>query len=761
MRRRVWLLSGLATGGALLVGWSVLPSRGRLGSATSLPTGSGAVALNGWLKLDLDGHVLLAMNRSEMGQGVHTALSMIVAEELDVPLSRVRLVSAGGDALYGNVALFVARARDAGSTGGFAGGLPMHARWARHVGSHVGREFGLNLTGGSTSVSDAWDVLRLAAATARSQLLNAASLEWRLPVAELTVSDGVISHPSGRRAPYQVHADRARLAPPSRVEPKTDAEWSLIGRPLLRVDGAIKANGRAVFGIDERMPGQLFAAVRHAPLMGGSPGRFDAAAALRLPGVVRVVRLPPYGGAPDAVAVVGISQWHAQRGLDALRIEWRPPPGTRADSTRFLRALEREVLEAGFTGDGDTTPAGTRLVAVYRLPYLAHAALEPVNATARVADGKVQVWVSTQVPGLARATAARVAGVDEAQVSVDVSYLGGSFGRRLETEIVAQAVRIAQECGGRPVQAMWSRDQDFANDVFRPAAVVLLQADVDADGRAQALRSCVASDAVTPRWVERNLPQLALPVELPRPAGDGDTLELPYAIAGQRRVEIDTRGPIPVGYWRSLRHSACAFAVESFVDELAAAAGEDPVRFRLSLLEARPRHAAVLTLAAERAGWPGFDGPRRPLATGRALGAALHASHGSIVAQVAEVSLQGGQVRVHRVVVAADVGIVVNPQLVAQQLESGVVCGLSAALHGRIDVVDGAVAQTGFDRYRLLTMAETPHIETHLLASSGPPGGVGEIANPPIAPAVANALFVLTDRRWRDLPFAAASAVLR
>ena len=625
------------------------------------------------------------------------------------------------------------------------------------------REFGLNLTGGSTSVSDAWDVLRLAAATARSQLLNAASLEWRLPVAELTVSDGVISHPSGRRAPYQVHADRARLAPPSRVEPKTDAEWSLIGRPLSRVDGAIKANGRAVFGIDERLPGQLFAAVRHAPLMGGSPGRFDAAAALRLPGVVA-------RGATAAVWRRARCAWQSSasasgmHSADSTRCasSGERRRGTRADSTRFAAGARARGAGGRLRRRRRSDPrAGTRLVAVYRLPYLAHAALEPVNATARVADGKVQVWVSTQVPGLARATAARVAGVDEAQVSVDVSYLGGSFGRRLETEIVAQAVRIAQECGGRPVQAMWSRDQDFANDVFRPAAVVLLQADLDADGRAQALRSCVASDAVTPRWVERNLPQLALPVELPRPAGDGDTLELPYAIAGQRRVEIDTRGPIPVGYWRSLRHSACAFAVESFVDELAAAAGEDPVRFRLSLLEARPRHAAVLTLAAERAGWPGFDGPRRPLATGRALGAALHASHGSIVAQVAEVSLQGGQVRVHRVVVAADVGIVVNPQLVAQQLESGVVCGLSAALHGRIDVVDGAVPQTGFDRYRLLTMAETPHIETHLLASSGPPGGVGEIANPPLAPAVANALFVLTDRRWRDLPFAAASAVPR
>ncbi len=642
--------------------------------------------------------------------------------------------------------------RSAGATA--AAAVPLRARLARHAGAKLGRELGLNLTGGSTSITDGWEVLRLAAATARSQLLNAASLDWRLPAAELGVSDGVISHPSGRSAPYPVFAERARITPPGRAEPKPHAAWTLIGRPLPRIEGAIKADGRAVFGIDERLPGQLFAVVRHAPTLGGAPGRIDAATALALPGVERVVRLPPYAGAAAAVAVVAISHWHAQRGADALRIDWRTAPAGPVDSAAVLRRLEQRALQAGFAAADAPVPAGRRLVAVYRLPYLAHAALEPVNATARVADGRVQVWAPTQVPGLARAAAARVAGVDEAAVQVEVSYLGGSFGRRLETEVIAQTVRIALECAGRPVQAMWEREQDFANDFFRPAAVVVLHADLEPDGRPGTLHACLASDAVTPRWLERNLPRLALPVDLPGLAiGEGDAGH-PYAVASRREVTVDTRGPIPVGYARAVRHTAHAFAIESFMDELAVAAGQDPVRYRLSLLAGRPRHAALLTELAERVGWPGFAARTAPLPAGRARGVALYASQGSIVALVAEVSAQQGRVRVHRVVVAADVGIVVNPQLVTQQLEGGIVCGLGAALHGRIDIVDGVVAQTGFDSYRLLTLAETPSIETHLLASSEPPGGVGEIANPLIAPALANALFALTGRRWRDLPLA-------
>ncbi len=541
--------------------------------------------------------------------------------------------------------------------------------------------------------------------------------------------------------------------------------WSLIGTSAPRIDAAVKADGRAIFGIDERQPGQLFAVIRQAPVLGGAPGRVDADPALRVPGVVRVVRLGSYAGSPPAVAVVGISLWHAQRGADALVIDWLDGPGGKLDSAAIMRTLEIAALSAAQSGHGtvvhrrgdvDSTAAtgARKLLAVYRAPYLAHAALEPVNATARVSDGRVEIWAPTQVPGLARSLAARVAGVDESAVDLTVSYLGGGFGRRLETDVIGQVVRIAMECGGAPVQLVWPREQDFGHDVYRPAAVAVLQAELDLQGVALALRVTSASDAITPRWLERNLPTLSSRFDLPDKTSAEGLSDSPYAFAHQRIAHVATHSGVPVGYWRSVGHSHNAFFYECFIDELAGEAGQDPVTYRLGLLGDMPRHAAVLRLAAERAGWPGFAAsPRQPaLPPGRALGVALHESFGSIVAEVAEVSLASGGVKVHRVVVAADIGIVVNPDIVAQQLEGGVIFGLTAALYGRIDIVDGAVQQTNFPNHPLLTLAQTPVIETHLLASDRPPAGVGEIATPPIAPAVANALFALTGRRIRDLP---------
>ena len=762
MKRRVWLLSGLAAGGAMLVGWSVLPARDRLGSATSLPPGGGAVALNGWLKVDLDGHVLLAMNRSEMGQGVHTALAMLVAEELDVPLAMVRLIPAGYEAIYGNVAAFVAGMVTPHPRDLEIGKASLSVEISQHLATKLARELGINMTGGSSSVADAWNVLRLAAATARSQLLNAASLEWRLPVSEFAVVNGVITHPSGQRAPYQSFAARAPLTPPGTVTLKPRSEWTLIGTSAPRIDATVKANGRAIFGIDERQTNQLFAVIRHAPVLGGAPGRVDTDAALRQPGVVRVVRLGPYAGSQPAIAVVGISLWHAQRGADALKVDWLDPPRGRVDSATIMRTLETTALEAAQSGAGtvfyrrgdvDAAAGDRRLLAIYRAPYLAHAAMEPVNATARVANGLVQVWAPTQVPGLARALAAKVAGVNESAVDLTVSYLGGGFGRRLETAVVGQAVRIAMDCGGVPVQLVWPREQDFGHDVYRPAAVAVMQAELDNQGRAVAVRVTSAGDAITPRWAERNLPALSSRFERPDKTTSEGLSDSPYGFAHQRIAHVATHSGVPVGYWRSVGHSHNAFFNECFVDELATEAGDDPVAFRLGLLADMPRHAAVLRLAAERAGWPGFVPAGQPkLAAGRALGVALHESFGSIVAQVAEVSLRAKSVLVHRVVVAADVGTVVNPDIVAQQLEGGVIFGLTAALFGRIDIVDGVVRQTNFHNHPLLSLAQSPVVETHLIASERPPAGVGEIATPPIAPAVANALFVLTGRRSRDLP---------
>jgi len=761
-RRRSLLLGGLGAAGALVVGWGVLPPRSRLGAQGTLALEAGEVGLNGWIKIAADGTVMLAMPRSEMGQGIHTALAMLVAEELEVPLAAVRLVEAGPQRLYGNVAMFVESLplHPEDTEPGHETALATAGRW---VVAKVARELGIQVTGGSTSVADAWDVLRLAAATARAQLVGAASLNWRLPADELRVRDGAVHHDAtGQRAHFGELARVAAATPPGEVRPKAREDWRLIGTPAPRIDVVAKADGSARFGLDVRLPGMVYAVVRHCPMIGGSPGRVKIEAAMRMPGVERVVRLGPLAGATAALAVVGRSTWHAQRGAQALEVEWQAPPGGRLETAAIRLGLEAQARAAadrggGFVfhrrGDAEAAlaSAARRLEAVYHAPYLAHATMEPPNCTARVADGRVEVWASTQVPGIARAQAARVAGLPESAVTLHLTYLGGGFGRRLDADVVAQAVRVALETDGRPLQLVWPREEDIGHDFYRPAGVAVLRAGLDEQGRCLALQATSAGDAITPRWLERGLPGLATRFDAPdKTAGEG-LYDQPYGIAHQRIAHVATHSGVPVGYWRSVGHSHNAFFVEGFVDELAHAAGQDPVAYRLAMLRDKPRHAAVLRLAAQKAGWPGH-GEARALPAGRARGVALHESFGSIVAEVVEVSLEAGVPRVHRVVCAADVGTVVNPGIVAQQMEGAVMFGLAAALRGRIDIEAGVVRQRNFPDVPVTALADTPRIETHLVASTRAPGGVGEPGTPPLAPALANALFVLTGERRRELP---------
>jgi isoquinoline 1-oxidoreductase beta subunit len=778
VRRRGFLLSAAAVGGALLVGWGAMPVRSRVGSASLLTSEHGEVPLNGWIKIAPDGGVLLAMNRSEMGQGVHTALAMLVAEELDVPLARITLFDAGHDAIYGNIAASV-------------GGLPFHPRDTqpgsedsfisadRWVVSKLAREVGVNLTGGSSTVADAWEPLRLAAATARGQLLGAASLQWKLPVAELVVADGVVSHPSGPRAHYGELARVAAATPPGAMKPKSPQEWKLIGRAAPRVDTAAKSSGHATFGLDVRLPGQLYATVRHSPMLGGGFGTVDVDAALKQPGVLRVLRLGALAGSNAAVAIVARTSWHAMKAAQSLQAEWTQRPAGALDTRAIAEMLEHKVRDGASRGDGFEfytrgdfkaafAGAPRKVEALYRAPYLAHATMEPINCTARVADGKVEVWAPTQVPGLARALAARVAGVPEDAVTVHVTYLGGGFGRRLDIDSVGQAVRIAMDTEGRPVQLVWSREEDIGHDFYRPAGAALLQAAFDTGGKVSALSITSAGDAITPRWMGRVLPdglhatlgflQATAPTlpKLKAQSGPLDLVpdktaseglfDLPYGIAHQRMAHVATQSGVPVGYWRSVGHSHNAFFSEGFIDELAHEAKQDPVAFRLALLDDMPRHAAVLKLAAAQAGWG------QPLPAGRARGVALHESFDTIVAQVAEVSVENGVPRVHRVVCAVDCGVVVNPGIVAQQMEGGVMFGLTAALHGRIDIEQGVVKQKNFPDYSLLPLKDAPLVQTHIVPSTRAPSGMGEPGVPPIAPAVANALFVLTGQRLRELP---------
>jgi isoquinoline 1-oxidoreductase beta subunit len=498
-----------------------------------------------------------------------------------------------------------------------------------------------------------------------------------------------------------------------------------------------------------------FAALRLAPALGGAPGRIGAQAALAMPGVRRLVSLPAFAGSTAGIAIVADSYWQARQAVQAVEVEWRAPTAALPDSDRIGRALQDAVRTRDgyrFYERGDVEHAGRpgarTLEAWYHAPYLAHATLEPMNATARVVGQRVEVWAPTQAPQMCRAAAAKVAGVPVEQVDLHVTLLGGGFGRRLEVDYVVQAVRVAMDVPGVPVQLVWSREDDMRHDFYRPMQVARLRAAVDRSGEPLALEIKSAGDAISPRWMERGLPSLSGPLDLPDKTASEGLFDQPYGFAHQRMEHVFTHSGVPVGFWRSVGHSHNAFFIESFLDELAVALGRDAVALRRALLKDAPRHRAVLEAVVERSGWG-----LRPLPPGRARGLALHESFGSVVAQVAEVSLENGVPRVHRVVCAIDCGTVVNPQIVAQQMEGAVVFGLTAALHGRIDIRDGAVQQANFPDYPMLKLAGAPHVETWVVASERPPAGVGEPGVPPVAPAVANALFSLTGKRQRSLPF--------
>jgi isoquinoline 1-oxidoreductase beta subunit len=754
MKRRSWILSALGATGALVVGWGVLPARSRLGSAeTMLPT-VGDVALNGWIKIAKDGSVILAMPRSEMGQGVHTGLAMLVAEELDVPLSRVRLEQATQDKIYGNVSMLVASLpfHPLDSEGGHKLAKVRLGEW---VVGKIARELGINATGGSSSLADAWDVVPMAAAAARAALLGSAAAQWQMPLAELTIAEGRVLHRSGKSAHFgELVAGAVQHPAPAVLKDRKD--WKLIGHSAPRMDVPAKVDGSARFGIDVRLPNMLFAAVRMCPMLGGTVATLDEKAALALPGVKKLVALEAIAGATAGFAVVAKTSWHARTAVQAVQVQWQQRKEGALDSARIQQSL-RDTLKTdkGFTfyEKGDATAAeasAARVIeATYTAPYLAHATMEPMNCTARFLDGKLEVWAPTQVPGFARELAARVAGIEVDQVTLHVTYLGGGFGRRLDADFVGQAVRVAMACDGQPVQLLWSREEDTTHDFYRPLHVAQLRAAVDAKGAVSSLRIHSAGDAITPRWMERGLPALAGPFDTPDKTTAEGLFDLPYGFASQHMAHVATHSGVPVGFWRSVGHSHNAFFSEGFVDELAFETQQDPLAFRQALLKDAPRYLAVLNLAAEKAGWG------TPLPAGQARGIALHESFGSIVAEVVEVSSQDGKPRVHRVVCAVDCGTVINPGLVAQQMESAVVFGLTAALHGRIDIVDGVVQQRNFDSYPMVTLAQTPLVETWTVPSTRPPAGVGEPGVPPLAPALANALFVLTGKRQRALPLSA------
>lgn len=740
--RRRLLLAGLGAAGALVVGWGLLPPRQRLHAPWIGVAGAKGFPLNGWVSVAASGRVTVMLAKCEMGQGVTTALAMLVAEELDVPLPDIDIAQSPLQAIYGDTTM----APDGLPFRPDDDGLP--ARSARRITRKLMRELGIVVTGASSSVKDSWIPLREAGAAARARLLAAAAAAWHAPLQACRTEAGRVLHADGRSLGYGELAQAAASVGDVPFTLKAPRLFRQIGRDAPRLDSPSTIDGSACFGLDVRLPGLLYATVAMCPAIGGKLVSWDPHSLTGLNGIVRLLPLAAdRSGAPEALAIVATSRWATLQALDRLRVSWAQPGHAGSSSADTSASLRRALDGDGFVfhrrGEAGSA-AGMRIQAEYSAPYLAHAALEPVNCTARLLGGRLGLWVPTQAPSIAVAAAARAAGLSPDSVDLQVTRIGGAFGRRLDCDMVVQAAAIARAIAGAPVQLMWTREQDFAHDFYRPAAAARLAATLDDDGRVLALESLSASGAPVQQLLHRAF-------GLPRIGPDRTTVEglfdHPYAIPYQRIAHVTVDAPLPLGPWRSVGHSHNAFFKESFIDELANAAGVDPVEFRRSLLKDRPRHRAVLDAAVALAGQP---------RNGSAHGVALHEAFGSIVAQVAEVSVDGARIRVHRISCAVDCGIAVHPDGVRQQVESAVYLGLSAALHERIDIEHGRVRQTNYVEYPTLRSWQMPQVDVVILPSGAPPEGMGEPATPPVAPAVANAVFRLTGRRLRDLPLSLA-----
>jgi isoquinoline 1-oxidoreductase beta subunit len=706
-RRDFLKLSALA-GGGLVIAVS-LPGCGR-----QRPLGSAAGGMpNAWLRIGGDNTITVLVDKSEMGQGVYTALPMLLAEELEVPLAAVRVEAAPPGPEY------------------------------------VNRAIGVQITGGSTSVREGWDKLREAGATARVMLVQAAAAAWDVDPSECRVEGGRVLNVDGDSLTYGAVAEAAAKLPvPKDVPLKSPDAYTLIGTPARRTDSPGKVDGSAQFGIDVRLPGMLYGALAQSPVLGGSLKAVNVPsgeAASAMPGVHAVV--PTSTG----VVVVADHYWQARKALDALKIEWNAGPNADLDTRRIAATLANAARPGSgiaVRSDGDAAAAlkapNKVLRATYRLPLLAHATLEPMNCTVDARADGCDVYVGTQWQDAAQATAAKAAGLEPSQVRIHTTLLGGGFGRRLEHDFIPAAVE-ASKAVGKPVQVIWSREDDMTHDAYRPPANNLAAGALDGDGRLVAWQLHIVSPSVTARMFPSAVadPKVADPFAVE--AAQNFPYDVPNVAVDYKQQEIG----INVGYWRSVSHALNCFVAESFMDELAQAAGQDPFEFRRALLGRQPRFKRALEEAAAMAGWG------RPPA-GRHQGIALMEGYGTHLAQVAEVSIDGGQLKVHRICCAVDCGRMVNPAIVESQIESGIVFGLTAALWGEITLERGRVRQTNFDAYRLLRLNEMPAIEVKLLASTEAPGGVGEPSTALVAPAVCNAIFAATGRRLRDLPIGKA-----
>jgi len=691
------LLSGA---GALLVAVS-LPLAGSRANA-----GRAAFAPNAFIRVDSNGDVTLVMPQVEMGQGVYTALSMILAEELDADWAKVKVEHAPPDEAH------------------FAN--PM---------------LGMQATGNSNSVRAFWTPLRKAGAAARACLVEAAARGWSVPAATCRTLDGAVIHdPTGRRAAYGDLAARAgAVTPPADPPLKDPASFRLIGRPLKRLDTPDKTNGAAKFGIDAMPPGVKFATLAQSPVLGGKVAHVDDAQARQVPGVRQIVVLD------DLVAVVGDHMWAAKRGLDALKITWDDGPNGQVSTdeiwTRLRQASAREGAIAKDVGDiGRALEAGGVVAQTYEMPLLAHAPMEPVNCTVHVKPGAAEAWIGTQVLERVHAAVAKAAGLTESQVVVHNHLLGGGFGRKLEPDMAYQAARIATKVDG-PVKVVWTREEDIRHDIYRPAYHDNLWARLE-NGRIAAWKHRISGSAVMARFLP---PAFQKGVDVD---GVDSAVDIPYDIPNLR-VEFNREEPpgVITGFWRGVGPNNNVFAIESFIDELARQAGQDPVAFRRAHLDKSPRLRAALDLVVQQSGW----GTPLPPRCGR--GISVQPSFASFIATVVECAVDSaGEVALRRVTTAVDTGIAVNPDTIVAQLQGGIIFGLSAALYGEITLERGRVQQSNFHDYRVLRIDQTPPIDVHLIKSAEPPGGIGETGTTASIPALRNAIYAATGVPLRRMP---------
>ncbi|GAB4271843.1 MAG: xanthine dehydrogenase family protein molybdopterin-binding subunit [Methylomicrobium sp.] len=708
MTRRQFLGTAAVGAGVFVLGIS-LP-----GCKFDDPAKSDDEGLNAFIGIDEDGRVTFQNPFIEMGQGTYTSIPAIMAEELDIDMAMLNIVQAP------------------------------HGPEYRIMFNNTVR-----FTGGSFSVRSSYMTMRKAGATARAMLIEAAAAQWGVKPESCTTEPGAVLHAeTGRKLTYgQLARAASQLEPPTEVSLKDEASFRLIGKPVKRTDNVVKATGRAEFGIDVKVDGMLHAAVKQSPVFGGSVRSIDKAAVMTMPGVVAVEEIP------NGVAVIADHYWRAKQALDKLPVVFDEGPNAGFSSNDYLRKLQAAVNTQGVVaeevGDAIEALSGAAKVieADYHAPFVAHQTMEPMNCTALVTKDRCRVWAPNQGADFVAKTAAEITGLGLDAIEVLTPFLGGGFGRRFIMDYTAQAVTLAKRHPGKPIKVIWSREEDTQHDHYRPMTAAKYRAGFDADGKPVAIYVTTAGDGPMGRLNPEFLKNPAIDESI----FEGGTHQ-PYAIANKRGEVIQVPvEPVPIGYWRSVGHSHNAFFKESFIDEMAHAVGADPVEFRRTLLADEPRFKKVLDTAVAMAGWKATAWQDEN-GIKHAMGVALHKSFGSIVAEVAEVTLDDGDFKVERVWCAVDCGFAVNPAIVKMQMESGIVYGLSAAWGEAITLEKGRVMQSNFGDYPILRPDQMPIIEVEIVNSGEPLGGIGEPGTPPIAPAVGNALYVLTGRRVRSLP---------